>query len=219
MRNRGRIDPIWCFVAISLVIVSAATGLSPHQYTRHCTTTSSLSRHAPFVVKRGGATPDILSESEEEYDDDMLLDDDDSELSEEETTPLASSLKNKSSGASISLASSVKNKTTQKSKSAVNASLHSSQPRKRQSSRLLKKIPYIIRACLNPFTVLSMTRAYFVSLFDIGYLEKDASQTLRSALEEKAKRDFASGKGPKKGKRAMKPGQAKTLSDLPQLSA
>lgn len=36
-------------------------------------------------------------------------------------------------------------------------------------------------------------------------------------MEEKAKK--TGGAGGRKGKRQMKPGQAKTLSDLPQLSA
>jgi hypothetical protein len=37
-------------------------------------------------------------------------------------------------------------------------------------------------------------------------------------MEEKAKAQSGSGGG-RKGKRQMRPGQAKTLSDLPQLSA
>lgn len=52
-----------------------------------------------------------------------------------------------------------------------------------------------------------------------GYsVRQDVSQTLRSALEAKAKK----GGGPtggRRGKRTMRPGQAKTLSDLPKLSA
>lgn len=50
--------------------------------------------------------------------------------------------------------------------------------------------------------------------------KKEQSQTLRSALEEKARRQQqpAAG-GPPKPKRKMRRGQAKTISDLPQLSA
>ena len=45
----------------------------------------------------------------------------------------------------------------------------------------------------------------------------DSSAGLRSALEQKARQG---GNKPKpRGQRKMKPGQAKTLSDLPQLSA
>jgi len=46
-------------------------------------------------------------------------------------------------------------------------------------------------------------------------LLQESSQDLRSALEEKAKKATGGGS---KGKRKMKPGQAKTLSDLPQLN-
>jgi hypothetical protein len=65
-----------------------------------------------------------------------------------------------------------------------------------------------------------MTKAYFISLCDINYLKEEQTQTLRSALEEKARKQQPSSPGgPAKPKRKMKPGQAKTLSDLPQLSA
>jgi len=46
---------------------------------------------------------------------------------------------------------------------------------------------------------------------------QEKSQGLRSALEEKAKKSGSSSGG-RTGKRQMKPGQAKTLSDLPQLN-
>mmetsp|Transcript_27009 Transcript_27009/g.55339 ORF Transcript_27009/g.55339 Transcript_27009/m.55339 type:complete len:80 (-) Transcript_27009:470-709(-) len=61
---------------------------------------------------------------------------------------------------------------------------------------------------------------YFLSYYFWGVLnfnEKEPSQNLRSALEEKARKQ--PGAGQSKPKRKMKPGQAKTLSDLPQLSA
>ncbi|GFH43857.1 hypothetical protein CTEN210_00330 [Chaetoceros tenuissimus] len=76
------------------------------------------------------------------------------------------------------------------------------------------RIPYLFKVMLNPFTILTMIRGYFASLFNIDYLQEDVSQTLRSALQEKAKST-----GGAKRQRKMKPGQAKTLSDLPQLSA
>jgi len=87
--------------------------------------------------------------------------------------------------------------------------------KKKKSRSILKKIPYILRAFVNPFTVLAMTKGYFASLFNIDYMSEDASQNLRSALEQKAKKA-----GPSGGKRAkkMQRGQAKTLSDLPVLN-
>jgi hypothetical protein len=46
---------------------------------------------------------------------------------------------------------------------------------------------------------------------------QEPAQNLRSALEQKARQQPSANNGPPK--RKMKPGQAKTLSDLPQLSA
>jgi hypothetical protein len=50
-------------------------------------------------------------------------------------------------------------------------------------------------------------------------MKKEQSQTLRSALQQKAKNQPPSKSSGGKAKRKFKPGQAKTLSDLPQLSA
>ena len=74
---------------------------------------------------------------------------------------------------------------------------------------------------------MNMNALYLTFVFSIPYqqlilqrqqYQKEQSQTLRSALNEKARKAPSSG-GSTKPKRKMKPGQAKTLSDLPQLSA
>lgn len=74
----------------------------------------------------------------------------------------------------------------------------------------LLQIPYIVRACLNPLTVMKMTQGYFASLLNLNYLDDkvDSSQDLRNALTEKAKKTSPS-KGGSRGKRKFKPGQAK----------
>ena len=122
------------------------------------------------------------------------------------------------SASTVKAAAKVKSK---KSKDAVNVKLSATSARSSSSSRSpLLKIPYIIRACLNPFTVIAMTKAYWQSLFNIKFMEEESAQPLRSALEEKAKKAGGStGLGGRGGKRRYKPGQAKTLADLPQLSA
>jgi hypothetical protein len=57
-------------------------------------------------------------------------------------------------------------------------------------------------------------------LATIPHQQKEQSQTLRSALQQKAKNQPSSSSSKSSGaKRKFKPGQAKTLSDLPQLSA
>jgi len=81
------------------------------------------------------------------------------------------------------------------------------------------KLPYIVKACLNPVVFIKMISGYWKSLYNINYMSEkavDPSQELRSALEQKARQ--GGGKNPSRGKRKMKPGQAKTLSDLPQLN-
>lgn len=119
-----------------------------------------------------------------------------------------------------SLASSTMKKLDRKNvasvKKEVASKLAKSSKKKRSTSFTI--FPYIVRASMNPFTFIVMVKSYWMSLFDLDYLKKRevSGQELRSALEEKAKRSHPA---PSKGKRKMKPGQAKTLSDLPQLSS
>jgi len=106
-------------------------------------------------------------------------------------------------------------------KSTVAAALKQKK-KKKYSSSLMKyfKIPYIVKASLNPIVFFQMTVGYWKSLYNINYMtekEQDSSQNLRTALEQKA-RQGGGGKKKLRGKRKMKPGQAKTLSDLPQLN-
>jgi len=169
---------------------------------------------------RGGAI-DLDEESDvgEEYDIDEEYDvdeyDSDNDVEVDEDDALAAS--------AVSAVEKVKKKKSEEAKRAMSEAILQSKveakKRKRKKSpSLLKKVPYILRAFMNPFTVLAMTKGYFASLMNIDYMQEqeDSSQNLRSALEEKARKS-----GPSKGKkpRKMRPGQAKTLSDLPQLSA
>mmetsp|Transcript_31935 Transcript_31935/g.95626 ORF Transcript_31935/g.95626 Transcript_31935/m.95626 type:complete len:216 (-) Transcript_31935:340-987(-) len=156
---------------------------------------------------RGGARR--VYDDEDEYDSDVDEYDSESEEEEERVAMLSKSTRK--------AAVKVKSKKAAVMKKAVSASLSQTKPKKQKSLLAILHVPYIMRACLNPFTFLAMTKAYFASLFNIDYLAEDSSQTLRSALEDKAKK--AASTGGKKKKRQFKPGQAKTLSDLPQLSA
>lgn len=147
---------------------------------------------------RGGASGidvDIESSDEEETDDE-----------EEEEILLAPKLA----------------KATKKAaKKAVKKSVAAAMKPKKKKSSLMKffQIPYIVKACLNPMVLFQMTAGYWKSLYNINYMSDnaaDSSQDLRSALEAKAR--LAGGKKPSRGRRKMKPGQAKTLSDLPVLN-
>jgi len=117
-----------------------------------------------------------------------------------------------------SLVKATKKAATKTVKKSVAAAIKS--PQKKSSSLSLGKffrLPYIVKACLNPVVFFRMTAGYWKSLYNINYMTEnvaDSSQDLRTALEQKARY----GGGAKKGRRKMKPGQAKTLSDLPALS-
>jgi len=169
-----------------------------------------------FLVFRGGAASD-------EYDSDEYDSEYDSD--EEEEEPIVTKAKKlatstKSATQKKALKQTAVKTAALKSKVSVamaSSSSSSSKPVAKKKGVYKRFVPYIVRACLNPFTLVAMTKAYFVSLMDINYLNKEEpSQNLRSALEEKARKQQP---GPTKPKRKMKPGQAKTISDLPQLSA
>jgi len=161
---------------------------------------------------RGGAIDD-----DDDYDAEYDVDEYDSDVDEdvESVRELATS--------AISAVEKAKKKKAEEAKKTMNKAILKSKvayakKTRKKSRSLLKKVPYIFRAFINPFTVLAMTRGYFASFFNIDYLEEneqqDSSQTLRSALEEKAKMQSSRGKKVRK----MKPGQSKSLSDLPALN-
>eukprot|EP00804_Cyclotella_cryptica_P026538 CCRYP_015383-RA/>CCRYP_015383-RA protein AED:0.15 eAED:0.15 QI:225/1/1/1/1/1/2/578/225 len=174
-------------------------------------TMSAITTKAAILSVRGGDEYD--SEDDSEYD------------SEEEAEPIAVAAKKLATATKSSL---VQEKTKQ-TKARVSAVLSSSSGTAIKSgvgggrgitTYYKRYVPHIVRACLNPFMLVKMTRAYFASLVDIHYLKEEPSQNLRSALEEKARKQSPpAGGSSNKPKRKMKPGQAKTLSDLPQLSA
>lgn len=181
----------------------------------------------PSILPRGGAKGDSDEYDSEEYDE-YEEEDDEKEALAAAAKAKASKKKAKAkakaaalSKSAVSSAAKAKAKKSAEVKESVNVSLAPKTSGGGKSILQILRVPYIVRACLNPLTLIAMTKAYFASLCNIGYLEEDSSQTLRSALEDKAKKQQAGGKpsGGKRGKRTMRPGQAKTLSDLPQLSA
>lgn len=164
---------------------------------------------------RGGA---IAIGSDTEYDDDEYG----SEYGKDENEAISTNAKE----LVTSTKAAVQKKKTATIKSKVKvamaaSSLQSKSVAKKTSGGSIYKryVPYIVRACVNPFTLFAMTKAYFLSLCDINFPKEDNSQTLRSALQEKARKQNQFSSGSTKPSRKMKPGQAKTLSDLPQLSA
>lgn len=125
---------------------------------------STAAFHSPSVL----SSPALLSRGgSEEYDDSESEYDSDEEVEE----PII--LKTKA------LASSTKSKIVQSkkiaAKSAAAKAMSTSKPvavRGGVGKLYRRMVPYIIRACLNPFTFVRMSRAYFASLIDINYLKE-----------------------------------------------
>lgn len=142
------------------------------------------SLHSQMLSMRGGATvvaedddeeesEDEEKEEEEEVDEVVELDDDEDE-EEEDSKALDASL------AAAALKSTKKSKAkaqlskTSAVKKSMNAKL--SAPKKKKGS-LFKflRVPYIVRACLNPLTVMSMTKHFWLSLVNLDYPPKVSS--------------------------------------------
>lgn len=215
------------FIGIVIVIISCAFDndahansapiaqkklLNKYMYNTKSVASTTLPTVA-FITPRGGGSADY--DSEYDYDESE-------EESEEEEEIIQR--KTKLSSSAVKASEKAKSKKVKASKKIVNASLGTEKKSKKISAPVVKKpkkkliyIPYILKAMLNPFTVFTMTKGYFASLFNIDYLQQDSSQTLRSALQEKAKKESGGPKRPGRV-RKMKRGQAKTLSDLPQLN-
>ena len=195
-------------VCAALAVMGESRQLQFGGYSQSLAFATVSTRPSQFLLQslRGGA-----SKIEEEEDESESEEEESDEEEEEEDTLLASTVK---------ATSKAQLKRTATAKKAINSGLAETASATTTKSVTKKKsgfkLPYILRAFLNPLTVFAMTKAYWASLFDLNYGKKDEpSQDLRSALEEKAKKATSSGM-PRK--RKMKPGQAKTLSDLPQLN-
>jgi hypothetical protein len=145
---------------------------------------------------RGGASVDTDDEDDEDEMEESEYDEWADEEEEEESmiTHAASTPGSKSSDAAtknnkkVTLVTSTqelirKKQTTEmksqikKAVSASSTSSSSSSKKKSSGNSLYKRyVPYIIRATLNPITLWTMTKAYFVSLCDINY-GKEVSRT------------------------------------------
>ena len=162
-------------VVASVPSHSSSSFAGLHRIQHRHSTTSNIQHHNTNIHKilqvRGGGNDD------DEYDSEY-----DSEEVEEEpivtkTKRLSSSTKQK-----VQRAKSAQVKSKVKVAMMSSSSAKSSASAGKQNSRSLYKrfVPYIIRACINPFTLLAMTKSYFVSLCDINYLKEVRSCSLLS---------------------------------------
>ena len=115
------------------------------------------------ILARGGAA------ALDEYDSDLDVgaDEYDSEEEEEAIRVIPKKLKK----STVRAAKKAGSKKSAASKRAIGATLYETKPKKRKASLAkVLRIPYIVRACLNPITCFVMMRAYLASLFNIDYL-------------------------------------------------
>eukprot|EP00578_Thalassiosira_sp_NH16_P007160 CAMPEP_0181122630 /NCGR_PEP_ID=MMETSP1071-20121207/25422_1 /TAXON_ID=35127 /ORGANISM="Thalassiosira sp., Strain NH16" /LENGTH=194 /DNA_ID=CAMNT_0023207625 /DNA_START=40 /DNA_END=624 /DNA_ORIENTATION=- len=136
----------------------------------HSSIPPSLILHHRLHQFRGGA---IADDSDEEYDDAY-----DSEYDEEsdDDEPIVTTAK-KLAASTKAVAQKKKAAAIKSKVKVVMASSSSTKSvsvlKKGSNGSLYKRyVPYIIRACVNPFTLIAMTKAYFVSLCDINYLKE-----------------------------------------------
>jgi len=132
---------------------------------------------------RGGATPAVDEEDEEEEESEeeeeevsmgKLMEFDDEEEEEDDGEEFDAALAASAVKASAKTKAKIESSKTSTAKKAVSAKLSSKTPKKKRSNGLLKnlRVPYIIRACLNPGTAFAMTRAFWASLFNLDYLKQ-----------------------------------------------
>ena len=157
---------IYVTLAPSMTVVAAISPRHHSSFAGLHRITSSTTQHQQLYNIRGGDSEEEYDSEEEEYDSDDEVD----EPIVIKTKKLASSTKN-----------TVQKKNTSNVKSKVKVALASSSSSSKKvsvsnnnSGRSMYKryVPYIIRACLNPFTLMRMTKSYFVSLCDINYLKE-----------------------------------------------
>jgi hypothetical protein len=129
--------------------------------------TSSSRLQKKVLMFRGGDS--------DEYDDDEYDSEYDSD-EEEEDEPIVTTAKKlaTSTKSATQKKAAVKTAAMKSKVSVAMASTSSSKATVATKKRGIYKrfVPYIVRACLNPFTLVAMTKAYFVSLMDINYLKE-----------------------------------------------
>ena len=116
-----------------------------------------------FLECRGGDA------AESDSDDDFDLESSDEETEDEEEEEDV-----KLTTAAVKATEKVRAKKTASAKSAVNAGLASEASKKSVAKKKKSsfKLPYVVSAFLNPFTVIAMTKAYWASLFNLNYITK-----------------------------------------------
>jgi len=124
-----------------------------------------------MVRIRGGATTDDDDGVDEEEEEDDVDESEDEEAEVIDSTLTASAVK-----AAVKTKAKKTTEHIAATKRAVNSKLTSLQKteKRKASGGVLKslKVPYIVRAFLNPVTLWKMTVCYWASLFNLDYLKQ-----------------------------------------------
>lgn len=161
-------------MAVSSVVTAAVspTGQLFGQINR-IPASSSITQKNQLLVFRGGAADEYDSD---EYDSEYDSDEEEEEPIVTKAKKLATSTKSATQKKALKQTA-VKNAALKSKVSVAMASSASSSKTVAKKKGIYKRfVPYIVRACLNPFTLVAMTKAYFVSLMDINYLNKEVSR-------------------------------------------
>ena len=165
-------SPFALFAASKLLLLIIATSTSAFQ--PHITSLSATSSTSTITPQIRSSLFSIRGGSDDEYDNESEYDESEGE---EEDEPIVVNAKK--------LASSAKNTVIKKKSAATKAkvavAMAASKPvavsvkggsRGGVGSIYRRYVPYIVRACLNPFMLVRMTKSYFASLVDINYLKE-----------------------------------------------
>ena len=128
------------------------TAFHPETFLTHQSTTASTTR---ALFSRGGSDEEYDSEYDSEEEDEPIV---------KKTKALASSTKSKIlRSKNVSVKTAAANAMAKSKPVATSGGL---------GKFYRRMVPHIIRACLNPFTFVRMSRAYFASLLDINYMKE-----------------------------------------------
>ena len=140
--------------------------------TSHRISTITSSNFGSVVLSLSGGDSTAMVDDDDEYD----YESEDEEEEEDDEVDLDPSM----AKSAMKATKKVQEKATKTVKSQVSSAISSgkaaatsvSSERKSSNSFLKKFVPYIVRAAMNPFTVIQMTKGYWASLFNLDYLKQ-----------------------------------------------
>lgn len=128
----------------------------------------NIVRHRPSALLSQNVMEKLRAGAEDEYDEEYDME---GEYDSEEMDEIDEKL-SKAAEAAMEKA---RKKRAEETKAAIASSKVKATKKKKGNMLKILRLPYVIRAFLNPFTVAAMTKHYFASLFNVNYLEDQVS--------------------------------------------